>query len=102
MKSLMGAEAALGQSLSKLMAVVEAYSDLKGNDNIAQLKEELVSTENKVAFSRQAYNDAVMVYNTSRETFPNSLLANAFQFQEASLFEITQAIEREAPKVSFG
>jgi LemA protein len=102
MKNLMGAELALGQSLSRLMAVVEAYPDLKANESIAQLKEELASTENKVAFARQAYNDSVMVYNTARETFPNSILANSFNFQEAPLFEIAKPEEREAPKVSFG
>lgn len=101
MKTLLNAESVLGQSLNKLMAVVEAYPDLKANESIAQLKEELVSTENKVAFARQAYNDAVMSYNTSRESFPNSLLANSFQFQEASPFEIQRAEEREVPKVSF-
>jgi LemA protein len=102
MKSLIGAESMLGQSLSKLMAVVEAYPDLKANESINQLKEELVSTENKVAFARQAYNDSVMSYNTARETFPNSLLANTFNFQEAPLFELTRSEEREVPKVSFG
>lgn len=102
MKSLLNAESMLGQSLNKLLAVVESYPDLKGNDSIAQLKEELVSTENKVAFARQAYNDAVMSYNTARESFPNSLLASSFQFHEASLFEMQNPEERNPIKVSLG
>ncbi len=101
MKGLMGAEAGLAGALGRLFALAEAYPDLKANQTMAQLSEELTSTENKVAFSRQAYNDAVTEYNTSRETFPNVLLANPFGFSEAQLFEIETPTEREAPKVSF-
>lgn len=99
MHALIGAEAALGGALSRLMAVVESYPDLKANESVAQLKEELVSTENRVAFARQAYNDSVMVYNTSRERFPNSLISGFFRFEEAPFFEVTDASQREAPKV---
>ena len=84
------------------MAVAEAYPDLKANQNMMALQEELTSTENKVAFARQAYNDAVMYYNTQREVFPTVVIANMFNFQAASPFEIEQPAEREAPKVSFG
>ena len=101
MKSLIGAEASLGGALGRLFAVVEAYPDLKANQTMSQLMEELTSTENKVAFSRQGYNDAVMVYNTARETFPAVLLAGALGFQPAELFGITVEAEREAPRVSF-
>jgi LemA protein len=101
MKGLMGAEAGLAGALGRLFALAEAYPDLKANQTMAQLSEELTSTENKVAFARQAYNDAVTEYNTSRETFPNVLIANPFGFTEAQLFEIETPKEREAPKVSF-
>lgn len=101
MQSLLGAEGILAGAMSKMMLVVEQYPDLKANQTMSQLMEELTSTENKVAFSRQAYNDAVMQYNTSREVFPAVLFANAFGFQPATLFEITEAQERVAPKVSF-
>ncbi len=101
MKGLMGAEAGLAGALGRLFALAEAYPDLKANQTMAQLSEELTSTENKVAFSRQAYNDAVTEYNTSLETFPNVLIANPFGFSEAQLFEIETPTEREAPKVSF-
>ncbi len=100
MKGLMGAEQGLAQSLTKLMAVMEAYPDLKGNSSVNQLKEELTSTENKVAFARQAYNDSVMEYNNAREVFPNNILSGMFNFQAATTFEISKAEEREAPKVS--
>jgi LemA protein len=83
------------------MVVVERYPDLKGNQQMSQLMEELTSTENKVAFARQSYNDAVMAYNIARERFPAVILAGAFGFQPAALFEITDTAEREAPKVSF-
>jgi LemA protein len=83
------------------MVVVERYPDLKANQNMMALQEELTSTENKVSFARQAYNDAVMVYNTKRETFPSNLFAGVFGFTEAKLFEILDAAEREAPKVKF-
>ena len=103
MAQLASAEAGLTGALSRLMVVSEAYPDLKANQNMMQLTEELTSTENKVAFARQAYNDQVMGYNNKREIFPNSLLAGMFQFQPAALLEITedQAHKREAPKVSF-
>ena len=101
MQDLMGAEAELGGALSRLLVTVEAYPDLKGNQNMMSLQEELASTENKVAFSRQAFNDAVMGYNTKRETFPTNLIAGMFNFAAATLFEIKRAEEREAVKVSF-
>jgi len=101
MQQLAGAEGALAGAMSRMMLVVERYPDLKANQTMSQLMEELTSTENKVAFARQAYNDAVMTYNTAREKFPAVLLAGAMGFQSADLFEITDAQEREAPKVSF-
>jgi len=100
-QGLMGAEAALTGALGRLFAVVEAYPDLKANQTMAQLMEELTSTENKVSFARQAYNDVVMIYNIARETFPAVIVANLFGFTLAQLFEIAAAQEREAPKVSF-
>ena len=100
-QGLMGAEATLTSALGRLFAVVEAYPDLKANQTMAQLMEELTSTENKVSFARQAYNDVVMSYNIARETFPAVVVANLFGFTLAQLFEITAAQEREAPKVSF-
>ena len=100
-QGLMGAEATLTGALGRLFAVVEAYPDLKANQTMAQLMEELTSTENKVSFARQAYNDVVMSYNIARETFPAVVVANLFGFTLAQLFEITAAQEREAPKVSF-
>jgi LemA protein len=102
MKSLMGAEGALTGALSRLFALAEAYPDLKANQTMMQLSEELTSTENKVAFARQAYNDSVMTYNTAIEIFPNVWIAGPFNFREASLFEIQAEAERTAPKVSFG
>jgi len=101
MKELSGAEAALSGTLGRLFALAEAYPDLKANTTMLSLMEELTSTENKVAFARQAYNDAVMSYNTSRETFPTNLLANPFNFGPAELFVLERAQEKEAPKVSF-
>ncbi len=101
MQGLMGAEGALQGALGRLMVVVERYPDLKGNQQMGQLMEELTSTENKVGFARQSYNDSVMSYNIARERFPAVLLAGAFGFQPATLFEITSASEREAPKVTF-
>jgi len=101
MKGLMGAESMLTGALGRLLVTVEQYPDLKANQTMMQLMEELSSTENKVAFSRQAYNDAVMVYNTTREVFPNVMFAGMFGFTPAALFEITAEAEREAPKVSF-
>lgn len=102
MTALAGAEGALAGALGRLFAVVEAYPDLKANQNMLALQEELTSTENKIAFARQAYNDAVLAYNNQRETFPSVLVAPMFGFEEAKLFEIEQPGEREAPKVSFG
>ena len=102
MAGLMGAEGALGGALGRLFALSEAYPDLKANQNMMQLTEELTSTENKISFSRQAYNDAVTVYNTKRETFPTNIIANMFNFVTAVLFEIEDAAQKEAPKVSFG
>ena len=101
MKELSGAEGALGGAMTKFFALAENYPDLKGNQNMMQLSEELTTTENKVSFSRQSYNDAVMAYNTAREVFPNNFIAGIFSFKEAELFEVTSAQEREAPKVSF-
>ncbi len=101
-QQLQGAENSLGGALGRLMAVVEAYPDLKANQTMMQLSEELTSTENKVAFSRQAYNDAVMGYNNQREMFPGSLIANSFAFLPATLLDIARPEAREAPKVSFG
>jgi len=100
-QQLCGAESQLAGALGKLFALAESYPDLKANQNMMQLTEELSSTENKISFSRQAYNDAVMIYNTSREQFPNNIVANNFGFQPADLFEITVAEERQAVKVSF-
>ena len=102
MQSLASAEGQLSGALGRLFALAESYPDLKANQNMMQLSEELTSTENKVAFARQAYNDAVMQYNISRETFPNSIIAGAFQFREASLLKIDDPAKREAPKVQFG
>ncbi len=101
MAGLMGAEGALTGALGRLFALSEAYPDLKANQNMMQLTEELTSTENKISFARQAYNDAVMVYNTKRETFPTNLIANTFNFTAAMLFEIEDAAQKEAPKVNF-
>ena len=101
MAGLNGAEGALTGALGRLFAVVEAYPDLKANQNMMAVQEELSSTENKIAFARQAYNDSVMTYNTMREKFPNNVVAGFGGFQEAQLFEIEHKAEREAPKVSF-
>ncbi len=101
LKALVGAESALTGVMTRFFALAEAYPDLKANQNMMQLTEEMTSTENKIAFARQAYNDAVMTYNTARETFPNVLLAGMFGFLPAELFELTNPAEREAPKVKF-
>jgi len=101
MRELAGAETALGGALGRMFALAEAYPDLKSNTTMNQLSEELSSTENKVAFARQAYNDAVMAYNTGREIFPASIIAGATGFAEARLWEIERAVEREVVKVSF-
>ena len=104
MQQLASAEQGLSGVLGRLMVLTENYPDLKANQNMMQLTEELTSTENKVAFARQAYNDSVMGYNNRREVFPNNILAGMFQFQPAALLEITEADahKREAPKVAFG
>jgi LemA protein len=101
MTALGGAEGQLTGALGRLFAVAEAYPDLKANQNMLALQEELSATENKIAFARQAYNDSVMVYNTQREVFPTTIIASMFNFQEANLFEVEQEAVREAPKVSF-
>jgi LemA protein len=102
MNQLSGAEQALGGALSRLMVVAEAYPDLKANQNMAQLTEELTSTENKVAFARQAYNDSVMQYNTYRQSFPPVFFANMFGHSEdAQLLEFDSKQIAEAPKVAF-
>ena len=101
MQQLAGAENALTQTLGKLFALSEAYPDLKANQNMMQLSEELTTTENKVAFARQAYNDSVMGYNNAREVFPSSVVANMFSFLPAQLLEIDAPEKREAVKVSF-
>jgi LemA protein len=101
MSALGGAEGQLTGALGRLFAVAEAYPDLKANQNMLALQEELSSTENKIAFARQAYNDAVMIYNTQRDTFPTVIVAPMFNFQEANLFEVEEPGERVAPKVSF-
>ncbi len=98
---LADAENALSGALGRLFALAEAYPDLKANQNMMQLSEELTSTENKVAFARQAYNDAVMSYNNAREMFPNSVIAGSFNFQPAELLEIESPQMRAVPKVSF-
>jgi LemA protein len=101
MKQLGAAEQGLSGALGRLFALSEAYPDLKANENMMQLSEELTTTENKVAFSRQAYNDTVMDYNTLRESFPNNLFAGWFSFAAAELLEIEDEAKREAPQVSF-
>jgi len=101
MKNLTAAETGLGGTLSRLMMVSEAYPDLKANQNMMQLTEELTSTENKISFARQAYNDSVMTYNTDREVFPSNLIAGMFNFASAELFVIDKPEQKDAPKVSF-
>jgi LemA protein len=95
------AEAGLTQVMTRFMMLQEAYPDLKANQNMMQLTEELTSTENRIAFARQAYNDSVMDYNNRREMFPSSIIAGMFNFAAAQSFEIKNESEREAPKVSF-
>jgi LemA protein len=101
MQGLMGAESALTGALGRMFALMESYPDLKANQNMAQLMEELTTTENKIAFARQAYNDSVMVYNTQCSVFPSVIIANSMGFQQAELFEIDDPAEKETPKVSF-
>jgi len=100
-KGLASAESGLAGTLSRLMMVSEQYPDLKANQNMMQLTEELTSTENKISFARQAYNDSVMTYNTDREVFPSNLIAGMFNFMPAELFVIDKPEQKEAPKVSF-
>src|SRR3954470_17033454 len=94
MRGLVSAETGLTGALSRLMVVSEQYPELKANQNMMQLTEELTSTENKIAFARQAYNDSVMGYNTARERFPTNLIAGTFNFGEAQLFQLENAAER--------
>ena len=101
MKTLMVAESSLGGTLGRLFALSEAYPDLKANQNMMQLQEELTSTENKVGFSRQAFNDSIMDYNIYRETFPNVIVASLTGFVTAQQFTLENPTEREAPKLKF-
>jgi LemA protein len=101
MQALSGAESQLGGALSRMLLVAEAYPDLKANQNMLALQEELTSTENKVSFSRQAYNDAVTTYNVQREVFPAVVIANSFGFTAAELFEVKEEKEKEAIQVKF-
>jgi len=100
-QQLAGAEATLGGVLGRLFALAEAYPDLKANQNMMQFQEELTTTENRVAFARQAFNDAVMGYNTARENFPNNLVAKNFGFKAAEFLEIEAEEKRSVPQVSF-
>jgi LemA protein len=102
MKQLVTAEAALTGALGKLFALAEAYPDLKANQNMMQLTEELTSTENKIAFARQAFNDSVMSYNTAVEQFPSNVVAGVFSFRQAELLAATESAEERRPvKVQF-
>jgi len=101
MKEISTAESALSGAMGRLFALAESYPDLKANTTMLSLMEELTSTENKVSFARQAYNDAVMTYNTLREVFPTNLIAGPFNFGPAELFVIDKPEQRDAPKVSF-
>ena len=101
MRQLNQSEGVLNGAMHRLMLVVERYPELKADKNMALLQEEITSTENKVAFARQAYNDAATAYNTRREVFPANVLAGLFGFQAATRFEIAQDAEREAPRVQF-
>jgi len=100
-KALAAAETTLGGALGRLFALAEAYPDLKANQNMMQFQEELASTENKVAFARQAFNDAVMGYNNACENFPSNVIARNFGFKNAEFLDIGDETKREAPKVSF-
>jgi LemA protein len=95
------AESGLSGALGRLFALAEAYPDLKANENMMQLSEELTTTENKVSFARQAFNDAVMLYNNARESFPGNIVAGWFSFRAAELLEIESEEKREVPQVSF-
>jgi LemA protein len=100
-KELGASEGALASALGRLFALSEAYPDLKANQNMMQFQEELSTTENKVAFARQAFNDAVLSYNNTAENFPNNIIANSFNFELASFLEIESEEKREVPEVSF-
>ncbi|NHA14930.1 LemA family protein [Thioalkalivibrio sp. XN279] len=100
-QELSSADAGLSAALGRLFALSEAYPDLKADRNMMQFQEELTSTENKVAFARQAFNDAVMRYNNARENFPNNLVANSFSFDAAAFLEIESEEKRAVPQVSF-
>jgi LemA protein len=100
-KALAAAETSLGGTLGRLFALAEAYPDLKANQNMQQFQEELTSTENKVAFARQAFNDTVLSYNNACQSFPGNLIANNFAFKPAEYLEIEQPEKRAVPKVSF-
>ena len=100
-RDLAGAEAALGGLLTRFFALAEAYPDLKANENLMQVQEELSSTENRVSFARQAYNDAVMNYNTRRESFPALVIANNFGFGAGQLWELDAKEARQPPRISF-
>jgi LemA protein len=102
MRGLVGAEQALTGALGRFFALSEAYPDLKADQTMARLQEELSTTENRIAFARQAFNDEVMRYNTAREVFPTNLIAGFFSFSEAPHLVIEEPTEREAPRVSFG
>jgi LemA protein len=95
------AEGALGEALSKFMLVVENYPDLKANQNFLAIQEELTSTENKISFARQSYNDQVLFLNNKIQMFPSNIVANMFTFGKRDFFEIENAAEREVPKVKF-
>jgi LemA protein len=101
MKEISSAESALSGVMGRLFALAEAYPDLKANTTMLSLMEELTSTENKVSFARQAYNDSVMAYNTRREVFPTNLIAGPFNFGPAELFVIDNPEQKDAPKVAF-
>src|SRR5256885_4566353 len=101
MKEISSAESALSGVMGRLFALAEAYPNLKANTTMMSLMEELTSTENKVSFARQAYNDAVMTYNTRREVFPTNIIAGMFNFAPAELFVIEKPEQKEAPKVAF-
>jgi LemA protein len=100
-KELGASESALGAVLGRLFALSEAYPDLKANQNMMQFQEELASTENKVAFARQAFNDSVLSYNNTAENFPNNIIAGMFRFELASFLEIESEEKRDVPEVSF-
>lgn len=101
MSELAGAEANLNGALGRLLMIAEDYPDLKANENMLALQEELTSTENKVSFARQGYNDAVTTYNTAREVFPASMISSSFGFENAELYEVEEPSNRDAPEVTF-